>query len=214
MKPQYTHIAIVLDKSGSMMKVKDDTIGGYNSFIANQKELPGTATVSTTLFNTYTHISEDFTPIESVKEMNSLNYVPSHQTALFDAVGITIDSIGKKLADMAEEDRPESVMMVIMTDGFENASREFNSAKIKEMIDHQTSKYNWEFVFMGANQDAILSANSMGIKSNSALTYSHDSAGVHEGFASLNEHTMSYRAAVGEAKAFAFTEEDRKKQKV
>jgi uncharacterized protein YegL len=203
MKKQYTHIAIVLDKSGSMASVKSDTIGGYNSYIGEQKEAAGTATVSLALFDTKYNLEYDFVPISEVKDLTDATYRAGGGTALHDAIGLTINSVGKKLSEMKEEDRPEKVLFVVMTDGEENSSLEFNGTKVGEMIDHQTNVYKWDFAFIGANQDAILTGSNLGIRANSSLNYEHTSKGTHDAFATLSRSTALYRAAVADAE-FSF----------
>ncbi len=132
-------------------------------------------------------------------------------TALYDAVGRTINSVGQKLAALPENERPDQVIFVILTDGFENASREFSAVKISEMIRHQTEKYGWEFVFIGANQDAVLSAQQIGIKAGAALTYAANAKGTEEAFGSVARNVAKYRVSKLSAELH-FSEEDRKKQ--
>lgn len=174
MKKDYTHITVILDRSGSMEKVKEDTIGGFNAFLNEQKNLEGEATISIIQFdNEYEYIAK-FKPIQEVEELNSSTYKPRGMTALYDALGKAIKQTGKTLRNMKEEDRPEKVVFVILTDGYENASKKYTADNIKDKIEHQQSKYNWDFTYIGANQDAILVGNSMGISKDKSLNFAAD----------------------------------------
>ena len=133
-------------------------------------------------------------------------------TALYDAVGRTINSVGQRLAALAETERPDKVLFVIMTDGFENSSKEFHAAKIGEMINHQRDNYKWEFMFIGANQDAVLSAKEIGIPAHAALTYTPNAEGTQAAFGSAAEKIYAYRES-SQPMALRFDDEDREKQK-
>ena len=133
-------------------------------------------------------------------------------TALYDAVGRTINSVGQRLALLTEDERPNQVLFVIMTDGFENASREFNSAKTSEMIAHQRSLYKWEFTFIGANQDAVLSAKEIGIAAGNALTYAPNAKGTEILYSRVASKIKNYRVSK-DAAALQFNDEDREERK-
>ncbi len=154
MKKDLCEIVLVLDESGSMGTCKSDTIGGVNEFLNNQKRVKGEVNVTLVKFSDYYKIVNNAIPLDQVVYLDENNYTPSNTTALLDAVGKTINSIGKRLADIPEKNRPEKVIFSIITDGFENASREFSRSQIFDMVLHQKQKYNWEFLFLGADIDA------------------------------------------------------------
>src|ERR1035437_3209746 len=151
MKENYTHISVVLDRSGSMSSIASDTIGGFNTFLKTQKEAVGTCTFSLMQFDNEHTIIHDGVDINEVPDLDATTFVPRGGTALWDAIGRTIHATGAYLGKMKEADRPEKVVFVIITDGDENSSREFSHAKVREMIKHQTDKYQWGIIFLGAN---------------------------------------------------------------
>lgn len=206
MKSGYTHISIVLDRSGSMSDTATDAIGGFNSFLADQKKAPGHATLTLAQFDNEYELLHSMKPIADVPELTSETFKPRGGTALLDAIGRTIDETGAALEKMAEDDRPEHVIFVVVTDGQENASRKFNRFRINESVTRQRETYNWQFVFIGANQDAIASAQSMGGAAASALTYAANSRGMGDAYASLSAGTVRHRA--GLTKSLSFTPED------
>lgn len=161
MRQDLTEIVFILDRSGSMSSRKTDAEGGMNEFIRNQKELPGEANLTLVQFDEH----YDVVYRGPVKNAPEFKLVPRGSTALHDAIGRTINETGTKLAKLSEHERPALVIFVILTDGEENASREFSGHKIKEMVEHQESKYNWKFTYLGANQDAIAVGNSIGTQS-------------------------------------------------
>ncbi len=144
--------------------------------------------------------------------MTEATFQPRGSTALFDATGRTINSVGQRLAGVPEEERPDKVLFVIMTDGFENASHEFNASKISEMINHQRNVYNWEFMFIGANQDAVLSAKEIGIPAAAALTYAANAEGTQIAYSMMATKVASYRRS-NNAESLQFNEADRERQK-
>jgi len=197
---------LILDRSGSMDAAKDDTIGGFNRFLSEAKKFPDT-TFTLVLFDDQYEVPFDTKPISEQPELTAETFVPRGRTALYDAIGRTINSIGARLASLPEDERPEKVVVVILTDGLENMSKEFTAEKIKEMITHQQDSYKWEFSFLGANQDAILSARTMGIKTSSALTYRAKNVG-----ATMDCMTVNYSSFVGaKAASMSYSEDDRKK---
>jgi hypothetical protein len=147
MKPGYTHIAVVLDRSGSMQDVKTDTIGGFNSFLEDQKNLPGDATLTLIGFDDHYETWRDFVALKDVQALDDATFVPRGMTALLDAIGRTITETGAHLEQLPENDRPEKVVMAIMTDGLENHSLKFNAHQIGELITHQRDVYKWQFLF-------------------------------------------------------------------
>jgi hypothetical protein len=177
MKTGLVEIVSILDRSGSMAGLEKDTIGGYNSFIAAQAKLPGDLKVTTILFDDKYELL--FSGVKADEAMlNDSNYTTRGSTALLDAVGKTILDIGARLANTKEDDRAEKIIFVITTDGQENASKEFNHVKIKEMITHQREVYKWEFVFFGANIETEVVAEELGINLENAHSYVADEKGV------------------------------------
>jgi hypothetical protein len=177
MKTGLVEIISILDRSGSMGGLEKDTIGGYNSFIAAQAKLPGELKVTTILFDDKYELL--YSGVKADEAMlNDSNYTTRGSTALLDAVGKTILDIGARLANTKEEDRAEKIIFVITTDGQENASKEFNHVKIKEMITHQRDVYKWEFVFFGANIETEVVAEELGINLENAHSYVADEEGV------------------------------------
>ena len=164
MKKGLTEIVFILDKSGSMSGLEADTIGGYNSFLKKQKKVEGEAYVSTVLFSDYSKVIHDRVPIAKVEPLNEEQYSVDGCTALLDAIGGAIHHIGNVHKYAREEDRPEKTVFVITTDGQENSSHEYSYAKIKKLIEKQQEKYGWEFIFLGANMDAIGEAGKLGIR--------------------------------------------------
>jgi len=170
MKDNLTEIVCVIDRSGSMQAVRSDAIGGFNSFIEEQKKVPGGATLTVVLFNHEYEFLHRCVALEGVK-LDGENYVPGGTTALLDAVGRTIDDVGNRLSNTSEADRPGKVIVTILTDGLENASKDYTRNRINEMIKHQREKYGWEFVFLAANQDAFAEGASMGIPRDTTMAF-------------------------------------------
>ena len=178
-----TEIICVLDRSGSMATVVDDSIGGFNTFLAEQKKL-GDAKLSVVLFDhEYTPLYQGI-DLKDAQELNHDTFVPRGSTALLDAIGKTISDAGKRFSNA--DVKPEKVIFVILTDGEENSSVEFSKSKIKEMIAHQTEKYSWEFIYLGANQDAIQAGGSIGIAAAACENYASDSDGTREAYSKMS----------------------------
>ncbi len=197
MKSGYTHCTILLDRSGSMDKVKDETIASCNNFLREQKKIVGDLTLTLAQFNSSISITEHMKPIAEVKELTSSSFKPDGFTALLDSLAKMIISTGEVLSNMKEEDRPSKVVFVVITDGHENASEEYKGesgkAKIAEMIKHQTEIYSWDFVFLGANQDSFATAKSMNIDTKDVQNFDHTSSGVKLMFTSLSKGMEQYR---------------------
>lgn len=207
MKQNHTDIAIVLDRSGSMVTIHDDTIGGFNQFLEDQQKAEGEATLTLVQFDHEYEVVYDNVPIKEVKPLSPETFVPRGSTALLDAIGRTINSVGARLAKTPEQDRPKKVICVVITDGHENASKEFTRDKVFEMITHQREKYSWEFVFMGANQDAINAGMSMGISAQNSLTYSADGASTRNLYGALSQNVSAVRS--GHVGSMAWTDQQR-----
>lgn len=196
MRTDLTELLMILDMSGSMYSLRDDTIGGYNSLIEEQKKEEGSAIVTTVLFNDGYSVVHDRVDINDVKPMTSADYVPQGTTAMLDAVGKAITSIGQKLAEMPEEQRPSKVMVTIITDGYENASREYSWDVIKAMIKEQREKYSWIFTFIGADIDTMTVSNNLGIDSRLSKSYTKSVDGSNSVYKSVSKAMKRVRASV------------------
>lgn len=192
MNENNTELVFILDKSGSMSGLESDTIGGYNSMLAKQKDAEGEAVVTTVLFNHDYELLHDRINVKGVAPLSKKDYEVSGTTALLDAVGHTINKIKKAQNATMKEHRAEKVLFVITTDGLENSSREFDYKKIKQMIEQQ-KKCGWEFIFLGANIDAIGTASELGIDDNHAVEFYADGEGVQMNFSAVTETVLNYR---------------------
>lgn len=179
MNKNVTEIIFLLDRSGSMSGLESDTIGGFNAFIKKQSELEGETLVTAVMFDDQYEVLWNGINAKNVK-LTDREYYVRGCTALLDAVGKTILDVGHRLSMAIEEQKPGKVIFVITTDGMENASREFNYDKVKELIKHQQEKYNWEFIFMGANIDAVKEADSLGINLENAYNFEASEDGVEK----------------------------------
>ena len=210
MNPNKTSITIILDKSGSMQVARTDTIGGFNSFIEEQKKLPGECEISLIQFSDesiFTYKSKNIKDL--IQGLAQSDYVPNGNTALLDAIGNAIIEKGKELSSLNEEDRPSKVMFVIITDGQENASMEYTDIKIKEMIEHQKNVYSWDFTFLGANIDTFATSSSLGIDASKSLSFSSNKkGGAVRAFASVNMYAKSARGGSKLSEA-SYTDLDR-----
>jgi hypothetical protein len=201
--PDLRHIAIVLDRSGSMISVKSDTEGGLKAFLAAQADAPGETTVSLYQFDDqYEAVYEN----RALADVPDFTLVPRGMTALLDAVGRTISAVGAQLAAKDEGERPAEVIVVILTDGDENCSREFELPAVKKMITEQQESFNWKFVFLGANQDAFAAAGGMGIGRGTTLSYA--SANTTNSMAAAGRMVARGAAAAGGEYAFTDAERD------
>ncbi|MFB4168569.1 VWA domain-containing protein [Virgibacillus sp. JSM 102003] len=172
-----TEIIFLLDRSGSMAGLESDTIGGFNAFIEKQSKLEGETILTSVLFDNKYEVLWNGVDAKNVRLTENEYYVRG-TTALLDAVGKTILDVGYRLSRSCKEQEPDNVIVVITTDGMENASREFSYKKVKELIKHQQDKYNWEFIFMGANIDAAKEANNIGIVEQNAYNFEASEKGV------------------------------------
>jgi hypothetical protein len=211
MQQRYTHISFVLDRSGSMESVKDDTIGGFNHFLSEQKTVAGKATITLVQFDDRYEYILKMTDIAVAKPLDDKTFVPRGWTALFDAIGRCIDETGAALSKLPESDRPERVIFVILTDGMENASRQYNRESIEDRISHQRDVYKWQFVFLGANQDAISSATSIGIAAKASMTYAQTTVGTRDAYRALSAR-MKVSREKREDFELEFDEQDRQVQ--
>ena len=213
MKKGSTELVFILDKSGSMGGLERDTIGGFNSMLQKQKALEGECRITTVLFDNRYELLHDRIDIRAVSPMTEKEYQVGGSTALLDAIGQTIQKLVQVQKNTAEEYRAENVMFVIITDGEENASRKYSAQKVKAMIEHEREKYGWEFVFLGANIDAVGTARSFGIAADRAVDYVPDAKGTELNFQMMSEAVATFRATKTMPQApFAAIREDMKKR--
>ncbi len=194
MKKDLTELVLILDRSGSMSGLESDTIGGYNSMIEKQKKEPGEAIVTTVLFDDGYELLHDRINLRGVEPITSREYFVRGSTALLDAIGKTINKIGNAQKQTAEDERAEHVIFVITTDGMENSSREFNYEIIKKMVENQKMRYGWEFIFLGANIDAVAEARRFGINEDRAARYNADSKGTALNYEVVGEAVKTLRS--------------------
>lgn len=212
--PNYTAICLLIDRSGSMASIKEATEQTINSFIRDQANADGERTIRIMTFDApgsywgkEISFLEEFCPSRPAHEiLEVFTLEPRGNTALLDAMGKTISIFGKELADMPEDQRPGHVILATMTDGIENSSQIYTWESLKEIIEHQKEKYSWDFIYLGANQDAIAVAGKMGINRDSALTYSATTRGVHSSGTAVGAYVASSASGL----VSRFTDEQRK----
>ena len=187
MKKDLTELVFILDRSGSMRGLEADTIGGYSSLLEKQKNGKGQAVVTTVLFDDVYEMVHDHADIQKVNPLTEKEYYARGTTALLDAIGRTINHVGRRHKYAPDDEVPAKTMVTIITDGYENASREFTLSKIRAMIEQQKEKYGWEFLFLGANIDAVQTAAGFGIQADRAATYRADSVGTRTNFDAVSQ---------------------------
>lgn len=188
-----TELVFILDKSGSMGGLESDTIGGFNALLNKQKKEPGEVKVTTVLFNHNCDLLHDRLPINGISPLTEKDYEAGGTTALLDAIGSTINKIGNVQKRTSEDQRAGKVLFVITTDGLENASSEYTHKKIQSMITKQKETYGWEFIFMGANIDAVRTAKDFGIAEEFAVNYHADEEGTELNYKVMSEIISSFR---------------------
>lgn len=196
MKKNLTEIIFILDRSGSMSGLEADTIGGFNSMIEKQKKADGEAMISTVLFDNVSEVIHDRVSVLDIQPMTDKDYTVRGCTALMDAIGGAIHHIGNIHKYARAEDVPEHTLFVITTDGMENASRHYNAERVKQMIEQQKARYGWEFLFLGANIDAVETARHFGIGADRAVNYHSDSVGTQLNYEVLSEAICAVRGSV------------------
>jgi hypothetical protein len=192
-----TEIVAIIDRSGSMQSLRADTIGGFNSFVAEQKKAKGKALLTLVQFDNQYQIDYEGKDISDVSDLNEETYVPRGSTALLDAVGRTVNAVGARLSTLPEEKRPGQIIFLIITDGQENCSKEFAAAKVKEMVKHQTDTYKWSFVFMGGGdiESQKDQGARLGFNSSNTYGYSPNAGGTKNLYASLSKGITRRREA-------------------
>lgn len=206
-KQGLTDITFVLDRSGSMKSVAADTVGAFNKFVADQKVAPGECLLTLVQFDYEYEFVYRGTPIRDVPP---LTFVPRGWTALLDAVGRAVNETGARLAALPEPERPEHVVFVILTDGEENSSKEFDRAKVMALIKHQTETYSWQFLFLGANQDAIAAGAAIGVIAANAMSYAGSGVGTSSAMAATSRNVANLRC--GFSRSASYTAGDREEQ--
>lgn len=189
---KHTEIIFVIDASGSMSHLVGDTIGGFNGFIKSQQALDGKATLTTVLFDSGLKTLHDGVDIREVKPMTTSDYCAGGMTAMLDAIGETINRVQDRHDELGNE-KPEKVLFVITTDGEENSSHKFTKKQIEKMIKHQTNGHGWEFMFLGANMDAVKEANDIGISSSHSHTYDYTNRGVYNTYTTMSATASALR---------------------
>ncbi|MFC2716593.1 MAG: hypothetical protein ACFN3C_04200 [Stomatobaculum longum] len=193
MKDNLTEIVFILDRSGSMSGLEADTIGGFNAMLERQKKAEGEALLSTLLFSNETEVLHDRADIRRVEPLSLQDYRVGSSTALLDAIGGAIRHIGNLHREARPEERPAHTLFVITTDGQENASRRYSYGELRRLIEGQKEKYGWEFLFLGANMDAVETAGRFGIGADRAVRYHSDSAGIALNYEAVGEAILTLR---------------------
>ena len=206
MRKGLTELVFILDRSGSMSGLEADTIGGFNSLIAKQKKEEGTALISTVLFDDQAEVLYDRISLDRIEPMNDRQYYVRGCTALLDALGGAIHHIGNVHKYAREEDRPAKTIFIITTDGMENSSHRYTYDKVKKMMERQRDRYGWEFLFLGANIDAIEVAGRFGVQANRAVNYECDSEGTQLNYEVLSKAVSRVRTCAAPTAAMAFDE--------
>lgn len=194
MKNRKTELVFILDRSGSMAGLESDTIGGYNALLSQQRKEEGTAIITTVLFDDRFELLHDRLDIQAVSAMTEKDYFVRGSTALLDAIGITMDKIGNVQKHTNPQMRADKVLFVITTDGMENSSAQYSYDRIRMMIERQKEQYGWEFIFLGANIDALATAQRFGIDASRAANYHSDSMGTHLNYSTLNKTVSKFRS--------------------
>ncbi len=213
MKNNVTELVFILDRSGSMFHLADDTVGGFNALIEKQKAQAGACFVTTVLFDDHVERLHDRLPLSDIPVMTRRDYVPGGSTALLDAVGSTIEHVANIHRYIRPEDVPENTVFVITTDGMENASRRFTKEQVRSLVEKKQAKENWQFLFLGANIDSFDAGSSLGFKRDHITNFVADGAGMQANYDSVNEAVVCARMSMPIGASWkASAEEDYKKR--
>lgn len=212
--PDYTHVSVILDRTGSMQSIRDDTIGGFNTFLNEQRRGTGRATLTLVQFDSQDpyEVIHRFRPVAEVPELTRETYVPRANTPLLDAVGRGINDLEGSLVDLEPVRRPGKVIFVVVTDGQENASREFRRDQIVKMIKDKEEHYGWQFLFLSADLDAVEDAECQGFQPRYSLAFDKTARGTRDAWGSVSGKISNVRYS--KKLSAAFTDEDRAKQQV
>ena len=208
MNNNLTELVFVLDKSGSMSGLEKDTIGGFNSMLKKQREEEGDVVISTVLFDDRMQVLHDRTDLGSISDLTDRDYQVGGCTALLDALGRSIKHISKVQKSLPEDERPAKTMFIITTDGQENSSHEYSYERIRKMVEKKQEKKQWEFLFLGANMDAISAAADIGIKAGRASNFVCDAKGTAVNYAALSKAVSRVRKAAPECVGSALCDWD------
>jgi len=192
-RANHTHILFILDRSGSMQSIHADVVGGLNTFLAAQQAAPGTADLTLVQFDNQIETVYDGVDIRTVRAYRNEDFVPRGSTALYDAMGMSMEALGRDLAARREADRPANVVVAVMTDGEENASRHFTFERIQQMIEHQRGHYNWDVLFLASELRTLDIGLRMGVDASKARRWSKDAAGTREAFAVMSMEILDKR---------------------
>lgn len=213
MNKDYTHISVILDRTGSMEGIRDDTIGGFNSFLGEQQKETGQATMTLVQFDSQDpyEVIHQFTPVKDVAELTRETYVPRATTPLLDAIGRGINDLEQQISQLPDPGKPARVVFAIVTDGQENASTEFTREQILKMIESKEKESDWLFVFLSADLSSVEDARTYGMQDHRIMSYDKESSSVSAAWSSVNAHVSGLRT--GKTRDIAFTDEDRSKHK-
>ncbi len=208
MNLSYTHISVILDRTGSMESIRDDVIGGFNAFLRQQQQQEGKATFTLVQFDSQNpyEVVHHWKDIKEVPELNRQTYVPRAATPLYDAIGMGINDLEASIAKLPESDRPSKVIMAIITDGQENSSKEFTKARVTQMITEKQKEHDWQFVFLSADLGAMQEAEDIGFSQSATLFFERSGEGSVKAFESLSKQMLEYRS--GMKRRFAFDPDD------
>lgn len=215
MKKDYTHISIILDRTGSMQEIRDDTIGGFNAFLKDQKDQLGTVTLTLVQFDSQDPYEKihSFKPLHEVPELTRETFIPRASTPLLDAMGHGIIDLEHSLAKLPDDQQPSKVVLMIITDGQENSSREFRKEQIAKMIQKKQEQNQWQIVFLSADLDGIEDAQQYGIRPQSSMSFDKSAQGTRSAWDSSSEAIRRHRESLDSSAEIEFTKEDRQKQR-
>lgn len=191
----YVKIINIIDRSGSMNSILETAINGFNEFIQEQQTVDGDALVSTMLFSTSFNKLYENKDIKNCELLTKETFIPDGMTALYDAIGSTIDNEIDQLGTLPKEERPEKTLCVILTDGYENRSTKYSKTKISEMVGEMKENFNWEFIFLAANEEAAFTAETMGISRGNSFAFANTESGLKDAYMSMSSVTKTYRTS-------------------